>query len=159
MYHPVPEPAQAPEPTDAALIDRALCGDGRASGELIDRYRRLVYSIPRRYGLADDLCDDVFQTVFIALVKALPSLRDSKTLPKQAGFVRAFLGAGASGLVMSLWPVHDESTRWLMRGFYTRATRPGVEVPAALREAQLELRESSPHPAAWAPFVCVAAQW
>lgn len=69
-------------PPDAELIRRSIEGDRRAPGELIERYKGLVYSIPRRYRLNDDVCDDVFQSVFLAMVKALPSLRDGQTLAK-----------------------------------------------------------------------------
>lgn len=67
------------------------------------------------------------------------------------GLARAFLGAGAASLVVSLWLVEDETTAALMADWYARmpAQRPG----AALREAQLALLARHPHPYYWAPFV------
>lgn len=74
------------------------------------------------------------------------------------GLVRAFLAAGASEMLMSLWPVHDEMTAQLMKTLYTFAGngRPGHEpLSASLCRAQQEVRALEPHPALWAPFVRV----
>jgi CHAT domain-containing protein len=68
------------------------------------------------------------------------------------GLARGFLGAGAATLVASLWLVQDETTSWMMERWYGRM-REGVGRTAALREAQLALRERHPHPYYWAPFV------
>jgi tetratricopeptide (TPR) repeat protein len=70
------------------------------------------------------------------------------------GLTRAFLGAGAATLVVSLWLVQDETTVELMDGWYGRL-REGEERAAALRAAQLELKEKYPHPYYWAPFVLI----
>lgn len=72
------------------------------------------------------------------------------------GFVRGFLGAGASTLVASLWAADDAVTAELMTAFHRRLHRMG---PAdALRDAQLELMKHHPHPNLWAPFVVVGAR-
>ncbi|HEX5849867.1 MAG TPA: CHAT domain-containing tetratricopeptide repeat protein [Rubrobacter sp.] len=68
------------------------------------------------------------------------------------GLARGFLGAGAATLVASLWLVQDETTSWMMEGWYARM-REGAGRTTALREAQLALRERHPHPYYWAPFV------
>ena len=70
------------------------------------------------------------------------------------GLTRAFLGAGAATLVVSLWLVQDETTAGLMSGWYERL-RDGEGRAAALRAAQLELKERYPHPYYWAPFVLI----
>ena len=79
-----PKPAHpAPgELTDSELVDRSIAGDQRSWRELVDRYKRLVYSIPRRYRLPDDQCDDVFQSVFASLLRHLAKVRDAESLPK-----------------------------------------------------------------------------
>jgi CHAT domain-containing protein len=70
------------------------------------------------------------------------------------GLPYAFLGAGATGLLVSLWLVDDETTAALMSHFYRElASRAGHA--QALRRAQLALRSSHPHPYYWAPFVVV----
>ena len=71
------------------------------------------------------------------------------------GFKRSFLVAGARTLLVTLWPVADESTARLMQSFYRhRETRPAAE---ALRLAQVEVsqRPAESAPIFWAPFVLV----
>lgn len=70
------------------------------------------------------------------------------------GLTRAFLGAGAATLVVSLWLAQDETTAELMGNWYERL-RGGMGRAAALRAAQLEVRERYPHPYYWAPFVLI----
>ncbi len=70
------------------------------------------------------------------------------------GLSRAFLGAGAAALMVSLWLVEDRSTARLMDEWYSRI-REGEGRAAGLRAAQLRLKESHPHPYFWAPFVLV----
>jgi CHAT domain-containing protein len=70
------------------------------------------------------------------------------------GLSRAFLGAGAATLVTSLWLVHDETTAPLMQNFYAHLTNHAARA-TALRQAQLALKASHPHPYFWAVFVLV----
>jgi tetratricopeptide (TPR) repeat protein len=70
------------------------------------------------------------------------------------GLTRAFLGAGAATLVASLWLVQDETTARLMGSWYEHL-HEGVGRAAALRAAQLGLKEKYPHPYYWAPFVLI----
>lgn len=70
------------------------------------------------------------------------------------GLPRAFLGAGAATVVVSLWLVHDESTAIFMREWY-RGLRRGLGRARALRAAQQALRERYSHPYYWAPFVLI----
>ena len=82
---PPERPAQPPidvSTADAELIQRAASGDERAWWFLVERYKRLVYSIPSRYRLPEDACDDVFQNVFASVLRALPSVRDAQSFPK-----------------------------------------------------------------------------
>lgn len=68
------------------------------------------------------------------------------------GFTRSFLVAGARTPIVSLWPVEDEATSRLMRGFYDQL-RQGTPRDS-LREAQLQLLRDSQtsHPFFWAAF-------
>ncbi len=72
------------------------------------------------------------------------------------GLTRAFMYAGARGLVVSLWPVYDRSTGELMVDFY-RHLEAGLDAAAALRQAKLGLiREGTfAHPYHWASFILV----
>lgn len=66
------------------------------------------------------------------------------------GMARAWMKAGASSVVMSLWRVDDDATRALMTRFLARATTAPVD--RALREAMLETRVEYPDPSGWASF-------
>jgi CHAT domain-containing protein len=70
------------------------------------------------------------------------------------GLTRAFLGVGASTLVVSLWVVQDQTTASLMERYY-EWLRDGARPAEALRAAQLAIKEEYPHPYYWAPFVLV----
>ncbi len=67
------------------------------------------------------------------------------------GLVRGLLQAGAQSLMLSLWDVHDASTRDFMIAFYSRLAQ-GIAKPLALQAAMAEIRQSHPHPYYWAPF-------
>lgn len=66
----------------AGLLARCRAGDQEAWRALLQRFGALVLSVPRRHGLDAARCDDVFAEVCLALVKALPSLRDPDALPQ-----------------------------------------------------------------------------
>lgn len=70
------------------------------------------------------------------------------------GLARGFLLAGAPSLLVSLWMVDDAATAELMTYFY-RILLTGVRPAAALREAQLILLSTHPHPFFWAPFMLI----
>lgn len=78
------------------------------------------------------------------------------------GLSRAFLYAGATSLLMSLWRVEDQATAQLMDGFYQNILA-GQRSAAALRQAQLNLLNSDEgscyrHPYFWAPFFLVGGR-
>ncbi len=68
------------------------------------------------------------------------------------GMMRGFLYAGAPSLVASLWAANDVSTAEFMREMYSRI-RAGDTKRAALRSAQLAVKEAYGHAYYWAPFV------
>jgi CHAT domain-containing protein len=70
------------------------------------------------------------------------------------GLVRGLLQAGAQSLVLSLWDVHDDSTKEFMVEFYTQLQQ-GHSRAEAMQTASLRLRESRPHPYHWAPFLLI----
>lgn len=72
------------------------------------------------------------------------------------GLRRSFMLAGAKSLVISLWKVDDFATRELMIQFYKRL-QSGESRMAALRGAQLALREKFPHPFYWGAFILQGA--
>jgi tetratricopeptide (TPR) repeat protein len=70
------------------------------------------------------------------------------------GLVRGFLYAGAASLVVSLWPVDDESMTRLVKDFYTHWLAGNSKVDA-LRQAQVTLMKEYEHPYYWAPLMLV----
>jgi len=73
------------------------------------------------------------------------------------GLIRAFLVAGASTVVSSLWPLHDETALKMMAETiglgYAEGGSNGIQ--GRLRRNQLELARSGAHPAFWAPMFSV----
>jgi RNA polymerase sigma factor (sigma-70 family) len=67
--------------SDARLIKECVAGSEDAWRALIERYKKLVYSIPRKLGLSSSDANDVFQQVCLQLVSSLPALREPKSLP------------------------------------------------------------------------------
>jgi CHAT domain-containing protein len=70
------------------------------------------------------------------------------------GLNRGLLYAGAQGLLLTLWDVHDQSTAAFMKLFYQHLGS-GDHKAKALQRAMAEIREAYPHPFYWAPFVVV----
>jgi CHAT domain-containing protein len=74
---------------------------------------------------------------------------------EQLGLSRAFLAAGATSLVISLWPVEDNATNELMQRFYQHLLQ-GESKVQALRTAQCSLLHQTEsmysHPYFWAAF-------
>ena len=66
-----------------------------------------------------------------------------KDIMLRIGLAGAFLDAGAAGVVATLWAVNDLSTALLMAKFYSGLTSGGLSPPAALRAAQIWLRDST----------------
>lgn len=72
------------------------------------------------------------------------------------GFTRAFIYAGASNLVVSMWKVSDQPTAYLMIDFYD-LIRQGYGYSEALRQAKLNLIEKPQFsdPVNWAAFTLI----
>lgn len=66
--------------SDTELVAGCLGGDERAWERLIQRYKRLIYSVPLKYGADADAAADIFQAVCVDLVAELPRLRKPEAL-------------------------------------------------------------------------------
>ena len=66
--------------SDLDLIQGCRKGDARSWEKLLDKYERLVFSIPLRYGLSREDAADVSQLVFTILLQSLESLPDGSRL-------------------------------------------------------------------------------
>ncbi|MCG8460842.1 MAG: CHAT domain-containing protein, partial [Holophagales bacterium] len=76
------------------------------------------------------------------------------------GLANAFLLAGASRVMASLWPIADRANVELMSRFYRQLLEEGASPPAALRRAQIEMAQERrfADPYYWAGFV-VQGDW
>ena len=72
------------------------------------------------------------------------------------GIARAFLGAGARSVLVSLWAIDDEATMQFMKVFYQQLVH-GRSASEALNKAMNSMRESDRFSAVkyWAPFVLI----
>jgi len=78
----VSSPSRDTDSLDERLVRQCLEGDEQAWSALLDRYKRLIYSIPFKYGLTTQEAADIFQDVCVELVEELPRLREPRALPK-----------------------------------------------------------------------------
>jgi RNA polymerase sigma factor (sigma-70 family) len=66
--------------TDQDLIRRCRQGSAGAWQELLDKYERLVFSVPLRFGLSQDDAADVAQITFTILIQSLGTLSEDSRL-------------------------------------------------------------------------------
>lgn len=92
----------------------------------------------------------------LVTLSACESGRPGRGTAEPVGLAWALLAAGAGGVVVSQWVVHDEATVGLMGEFYHQLTN-GLRPALALRQAQLATASEHPHPFYWAPFSYVTA--
>jgi RNA polymerase sigma factor (sigma-70 family) len=60
---------------DASLIAACRKGDEFAWNDLVERYQRLVFAIPRRAGLSEAQSSDILQEVFLTLFEKLDEIQ------------------------------------------------------------------------------------
>jgi RNA polymerase sigma factor (sigma-70 family) len=74
-------PAPSAEtPADGELLIRHRSGDGAAFGDLVARYRRIVYGYLVRCGVEDAARDDLFQEIFAAIHRAASTYQPERPL-------------------------------------------------------------------------------
>ena len=77
------------------------------------------------------------------------------------GLQRAFQVAGAKTVIMSLWPVEDETTRQWMGTLYREHFLSGMDTGESVRAASLQIlrqrraKHQSTHPFYWGAFIAV----
>jgi len=67
---------------DERLVRECLAGNEEAWSALIDKYKKLIYSIPIKWNLSREDANDVFQAVCVYLYTELARLREPRALPK-----------------------------------------------------------------------------
>jgi RNA polymerase sigma factor (sigma-70 family) len=65
---------------DEVLVRDCLSGSEEAWSTLVDKYRRLIFSIPIKYGFSRDDASEVFQEVCFRMLSELGRLRQPRTL-------------------------------------------------------------------------------
>ena len=72
--------AKSLEKSDADLIKACRRGDETAWSELVDRYQRLIITIPRRAGLNEEQAADILQEVFLILFEKLDEIEQPEKI-------------------------------------------------------------------------------
>lgn len=65
---------------DAELILACRKGDEAAWNELVERYQRLIFAIPRRAGLSESQAADILQDVFLTLFQKLDEIKQPERI-------------------------------------------------------------------------------
>jgi RNA polymerase sigma factor (sigma-70 family) len=112
---------------DTSLVKECLSGREEAWSLLIEKYKALIYSIPVKYGLAQQEAADVFQATCIELLARLPELRQPRALPKWLMQV-----------------AHHECYRWKrqQQRMISRDTEPDLPEPETPAIAQTLLQQT-----------------
>ena len=66
--------------SDENLVFACRQGEAEAWNTLVNRYQRLIYTIPRRAGLDDDQSAEVFQRTFAKLLENLDHIRQPEAI-------------------------------------------------------------------------------
>jgi CHAT domain-containing protein/tetratricopeptide (TPR) repeat protein len=97
---------------------------------------------------------DLRGTEVVVLSACETGLGEQRNSQGVYGLQHAFMAAGASSVIMSLWVVDDNATKELMTEFYRNwINHPEKGKHAAFRKAQLTLREKYPAAYFWSAFV------
>lgn len=102
--------------SDARLVQECRRGDEGAWNELVERYQRLVFAIPRRAGLSDEQAADIFQEVFLTLFEKLDDI-------EQPEKIRSWIVTTAK---FKTWAAVRSS-----KGFYSPETEDEMELDMA----------------------------
>ncbi|HLJ48606.1 MAG TPA: CHAT domain-containing protein [Bryobacteraceae bacterium] len=130
-----------------------------AAHALIDDQRPELSGIALSDGLFS--LHDIDQLSIHARLVVLSACRTAAGKPAEGegpiSLARAFLYAGAGGVVASLWDVNDRATEVFMTRFYEGLFRRGLSAAAALGFARESMMADSAwsHPYYWAGFVLI----
>lgn len=72
--------ASALAAADASLVKRCRANDQAAWDQLVDKYQRLIFAIPRRAGLSEEQAADVLQDVFLTLFEKIGEIEQPERI-------------------------------------------------------------------------------
>ena len=101
---------------DASLVARCRKNDQAAWDEIVDRFQRLIFAIPRRAGLNDEQAADVLQDVFLTMFEKIGEI-------EQPERIRSWIVTTAK---FKTWAVVRSS-----KGFYSPETEEEMEAEMA----------------------------
>jgi len=104
------------EQSDAELVRACRRGDESAWNKLVERYQRLIITIPRRAGLSEEQAADIFQEVFLTLFEKLDDIEQPEKIRSWMVTTAKFKTWGA---------VRGE------KGFYSPETEEAMEAEMA----------------------------
>lgn len=108
--------AKGIEKSDAELVKACRRGEETAWNELVDRFQRLIFTVPRRAGLSEEQAADVLQEVFLTLFEKLDEI-------EQPEKIRSWLVTTAK---FKTWSVVRSR-----KGFYSPETEEAMELEMA----------------------------
>ena len=78
----IPEefPARSLEKTDAELVRACRRGDQSAWDEIVERFQKLIFTVPRRAGLSEEQSADILQEVFLTLFEKLDEIEQPEKI-------------------------------------------------------------------------------
>ncbi len=120
--------AKSLERDDADLVKSCRKGDETAWDDLVDRYQRLIFAIPRRSGLSESQSADILQEVFLTLFQKLDEI-------EQPERIRSWLVTTAKFKTWGL--VRGE------KGFYSPETEEEMEYEMASLTDESPLAEDN----------------
>jgi RNA polymerase sigma factor (sigma-70 family) len=72
--------AKSLEKSDAELVKACRRGDEAAWNEIVERFQRLIFTVPRRAGLSDEQAADILQEVFLTLFEKLDEIEQPEKI-------------------------------------------------------------------------------
>ncbi len=73
-------PAPSLEKSDVELVKACRRGDQNAWDELVERFQRLIFTVPRRAGLSEAQSADILQEVFLTLFEKLDEIEQPEKI-------------------------------------------------------------------------------
>ncbi|MDX1632309.1 MAG: CHAT domain-containing protein [Thermoanaerobaculia bacterium] len=131
-----------------------FAGHAVVNGHDPSRSNLLLASSPEMPGplFVEDILDLPLESTELVILSSCSAGSGSPTGTGPASLARAFLEAGASRVVASLWPVSDQRASFILLDFHRRL-REGLDPATALRRSQTELRHrGDSSTASWAAF-------